>query len=74
MKKFGIFYGSSTGVTAETADEIAKTLGTAPADVYNVRHTKYRNMTTLYLVRQPGVPVTCKTIGMTFSTGWKYST
>ena len=39
MKKFGIFYGSSTGVTAETADEIAKNLGTAPADVYTVRHT-----------------------------------
>lgn len=36
MKKIGIFYGSSTGVTAEVAQEIAKKLGVADADVYNV--------------------------------------
>lgn len=31
MKKIGIFYGSSTGVTAEVAQEIAKKLGVADA-------------------------------------------
>lgn len=36
MKKIGIFYGSSTGVTAEVTQEIAKKLGVADADVYNV--------------------------------------
>ena len=36
MKKIGIFYGSSTGVTAEVAEEIAKRLGVAEADVHNV--------------------------------------
>ena len=36
MKKSGIFYGSSTGVTAEVAQEIAKKLGVADADVHNV--------------------------------------
>lgn len=36
MKKIGIFYGSSTGVTAEVAQEIAKKLGVADADVHNV--------------------------------------
>lgn len=36
MKKIGIFYGSSTGVTAEVAEEIAKKLGVADADVNDV--------------------------------------
>lgn len=36
MKKIGIFYGSSTGVTAEVAQEIAKKFGVADADVHNV--------------------------------------
>lgn len=36
MKKIGIFYGSSTGVTAEVAAEIAKALGVDSADVHDV--------------------------------------
>lgn len=36
MKKIGIFYGSSTGMTAEVAEEIAKQLGVPEADVHNV--------------------------------------
>lgn len=35
MKKFGIFYGSSTGSTAEVAQRIAKAVG-AEAEVYDV--------------------------------------
>lgn len=36
MKKIGIFYGSSTGYTADVANRIAKALGVDSADVYNV--------------------------------------
>ncbi|MDE6114206.1 flavodoxin [Barnesiella sp. WM24] len=36
MKKIGIFYGSSTGMTAEVAQEIAKKLGVADGDVHDV--------------------------------------
>ncbi|MFG6381227.1 MAG: flavodoxin domain-containing protein, partial [Muribaculum sp.] len=36
MKKTGIFYGSSTGVTAEVAEEIAKLLDVPSADVHDV--------------------------------------
>lgn len=34
--KIGIFYGSSTGTTAEVAEKIAKQLGVDAADVYDV--------------------------------------
>ena len=36
MKTIGIFYGSSTGVTAEVAEEIAKLMDVPAADVHNV--------------------------------------
>lgn len=36
MKKTGIFYGSSTGYTADAANRIAKALGVEIADVHNV--------------------------------------
>ncbi|MCM1517012.1 MAG: flavodoxin [Pseudoflavonifractor sp.] len=36
MKKIGIFYGSSTGTTADVASRIAKSLGVADADVHDV--------------------------------------
>lgn len=36
MKKIGIFYGSTTGTTAEVAEMIAKQLGVAQPDVRNV--------------------------------------
>ncbi|MBD5178819.1 MAG: flavodoxin [Bacteroidales bacterium] len=36
MKKFGIFYGSQTGTTADIAARIAKKLGVDAADVHNV--------------------------------------
>lgn len=36
MKKIGIFYGSTTGTTAEVAGEIAKRLGVDSKDVRNV--------------------------------------
>ena len=36
MKKTGIFYGSSTGVTAEVAEEIAKLLDVPSDDVHDV--------------------------------------
>lgn len=39
MKKTGIFYGSTTGTTAEVADEIAKALNIDKSSVYNVART-----------------------------------
>lgn len=39
MKKIGIFYGSTTGNTANVAQEIAKELGVSSADVYDVADT-----------------------------------
>lgn len=36
MKKFGIFYGSSTGVMADVAHRIAKKLGVADEDIHDV--------------------------------------
>ncbi len=36
MKKIGIFFGSSTGTTADVAGRIAKKLGVADADVHDV--------------------------------------
>lgn len=36
MKKTGIFYGSSTGVTAEVAEDIAKLLNVPAADIHDV--------------------------------------
>lgn len=40
MKKIGIFYGSSTGTTADVASRIAKHLGVADSDVYDVAKSK----------------------------------
>lgn len=39
MKKYGIFYASSTGHTADAAHAIAKELGVDTADVHDVEHT-----------------------------------
>ena len=39
MKKYGIYYGSMTGTTADVAARIAKALGVADADVHNVADT-----------------------------------
>lgn len=39
MKKFGIFYGSSTGTTAHVAHIIAEKLGLDAADVHDVAKT-----------------------------------
>lgn len=39
MKKIGIFYGSSTGYTADVANRIAKALGVEAKDVYDVVNT-----------------------------------
>ncbi len=39
MKKTGIFYGSSTGYTADVANRIAKALGVEAKDVYDVAST-----------------------------------
>ncbi|MDE5608558.1 MAG: flavodoxin [Muribaculaceae bacterium] len=39
MKKVGIFYGSSTGTTADIAEKIAKILGIGSADIHNVNAT-----------------------------------
>lgn len=39
MKKYGIFYGSSTGVMADVAHRIAKRLGVKPEDVHDVAKT-----------------------------------
>ena len=36
MKKIGIFYGSSTGMTAEVAEEIAKAMGVDTSDIHNI--------------------------------------
>lgn len=40
MKKTGIFYGSTTGVTEGIAEQIASKLGIATSDVYNVGSTE----------------------------------
>ena len=40
MKKTGVFYGSSTGITAEVAMEIAGALGVGEADVHDVAKSK----------------------------------
>lgn len=40
MKKTGIFYGSTTGTTADVAHRIGKLLGVADADIYDVADTK----------------------------------
>lgn len=39
MKKTGIFYGSTTGITGEVAGELAKVLGVAQEDIHNVADT-----------------------------------
>lgn len=39
MKKIGIFYGSSAGMTAKVADKLASLLKIAPEDVHNVANT-----------------------------------
>lgn len=39
MKKTGIFYGSTTGVTESIAEQIASKLGIAQSDVHNVGST-----------------------------------
>lgn len=39
MKKTGIFYGSSTGMTADVARRLAAKLGVEAADVHNVADT-----------------------------------
>ncbi len=39
MKKIGIFYGSTTGTTAEVARGIAKRLGVDEKDIHNVADT-----------------------------------
>lgn len=39
MKKYGIFYGSSTGTTADIAEKIAKILGVGSSDIHNVNAT-----------------------------------
>lgn len=39
MKKTGIFYGTTTGNTAEVANDIAKCLAIKPTDVHNVDST-----------------------------------
>lgn len=39
MKKYGIFYATSAGHTANVADKIAKALGIDEADIHNVKDT-----------------------------------
>lgn len=39
MKDFGIFYGSTTGTTAEIAHELGKLLGVADEDIHDVKST-----------------------------------
>ena len=39
MKRYGIFYASSAGHTADAAHKIAAELGVAEADIHNVAHT-----------------------------------
>lgn len=40
MKKIGIFYGSTTGYTADVANRIAKALGVEMKDVYDVANAE----------------------------------
>ena len=39
MKKIGIFYGSTTGVTEKIAKRIGEALGVPPENVFNVKET-----------------------------------
>ena len=39
MKTTGIFYGSTTGTTADVARRIGKELGVADADIHDVADT-----------------------------------
>lgn len=39
MKKYGIFYGSLTGTTADVANRIANALGVPATDVHDVKNT-----------------------------------
>lgn len=39
MKKYGIFYASTTGTTADVASRLAKIMGIAPDDVHDVAKT-----------------------------------
>ncbi len=39
MKETGIFYGSTTGTTAQVAQELGKALGVAAEDIHNVAET-----------------------------------
>lgn len=36
MKKYGIFYASTTGTTADVASRLGKVMGIAPEDIHNV--------------------------------------
>lgn len=47
MKKIGIFYGSTTGITAEVAEDIADALGVDKKDL----HTSSEQTTTWHLHR-----------------------
>lgn len=38
MKKYGVFYGSATGTTADVAVRIASALGVSPLDVMDVKN------------------------------------
>lgn len=40
MKKIGIFYGSTTGTTADVAQRIAKALGVDAADIHDMAKSK----------------------------------
>lgn len=40
MKKIGIFYGSSTGMTGEVAEDIAKCMNVSQSDVHDVAQSK----------------------------------
>lgn len=39
MKKYGIFFGSATGTTADVAVRIAASLGVSPLDIFDVKNT-----------------------------------
>lgn len=39
MKKYGIFYASTTGTTADVAARLGKIMGIAPEDIHNVSET-----------------------------------
>lgn len=67
----GIFYGSTTGTTEAVAEDIAKQLGVASADVHNVADAsadEADKYDLLVVAPRRGAAASCRTTGIRSST------